>query len=158
MTDGFIPVHGERSGFLRLELPLARAFALLTPEGERAWVEGWDPEYLHPLTRPDPPAAGTVFRTRHGGEETLWLVISFDPAAGRVDYARVTPGSRIGTVGVRARATGERSTEAEITYRMTSLSAEGNQKLLEMTPEGFLAMLQRWEAAIRAATAAGAAG
>lgn len=152
MGDAFVPVHLERSGLLRLDLPLARAFALLTPEGERLWVEGWDPEYLHPREPADPPPAGTVFRTRHGGEETLWLVLALDAATGAADYARVTPGSRMGTVSVRARATGE-STEAEISYRMTALSPEGTRKLLEMTPEGFRVMLGRWEAAIRAATA-----
>ena len=152
MADAFVPVHVERSGVLRLDLSLARVFRFLTPEGERLWIEGWQPEYLHPLTGPDPPSVGTVFRTRHGGEETLWLVLAFDAPAGAVDYARVTPGSRIGTVSVRARATGEGTTEAEITYRMTALSPGGNQKLQEMTAEGFLAMLSRWEAAIRAAS------
>jgi hypothetical protein len=152
MAEPFVPVHVERSGVLRLDLPLARAFALLTPEGERLWVEGWEPEYLHPQSRPDAPSAGAVFRTRHGGEETLWLVLAFDAAAGAVDYVRATPGSRVGTVSVRARATGEGATEAEITYRMTALSPEGNRKLQEMTPEAYLAMLGGWEAAIRAAT------
>lgn len=156
-AESFVPVHLERGGLLRLDLPLDRAFALLTPEGERLWVEGWEPEYLHPQARPDTPSAGTVFRTRHGGEETLWLVLAFDAAAGAVDYARLTPGSRVGTVSVRARATGEVSTEAEITYRMTALSPDGNRKLQEMTPEGFLAMLGRWDAAIRAATTGRAA-
>ena len=55
-------------------------------------------------------------------------------------------------MSVHARATGETSTEAEITYRMTALSPDGNERLQEMTPEGFRAMLGRWEAAIRAAT------
>jgi hypothetical protein len=151
VADPFVPVHAERSGTLQLELPLRQAFALLTPEGERLWVEGWEPEYLHPLHPPDPPPAGTVFRTRHGGEETLWLVVAFDAEAAAVDYVRVTPGSRIATVSVRARATGPGTTEAEVTYRMTALSLEGNQKLQEMTPEGFRTMLSRWEAAIRAA-------
>jgi hypothetical protein len=152
MGDRFVPVHVERSGVLRLNLPFAQALALLTPEGERLWVEGWEPEYLHPRQPANPPSAGTTFRTRHGGEETLWLVLAFDAAAGVVDYVRVTPGSRIGTVTVRARASGAGSSEAEITYRMTALSPEGNRKLQEMTPEGFLAMLDGWEAAIRAAT------
>ena len=79
-------------------------------------------------------------------------MLAFDAAAGTVDYARLTPGSRVGTVNVNARATGETSTEAEVTYRMTALSPNGNERLQEMTPEGFLAMLSRWEAAIRAAT------
>lgn len=150
--DAFVPAHVERTGFLRLRLAPDAAVALLTPEGERRWIEGWAPEYLHPRSGADPPATGTVFRTRHGGEETLWLVLGFDDAAGAVDYVRVTPGSRIGTVSVRTRSKGESTTEAEVTYRMTALSPEGNEKLSEMTPEGFEAMLRRWEAAIHAVT------
>ena len=152
-VESFVPVHLERSGLLRIDLPLDRAFALLTPEGERLWVEGWEPEYLHPLARPDAPSAGTVFRTRHGGEETLWLVLAFDCRGGR---RRLRP-PHAGIArrhGERARPGDRRgATEAEITYRMTALSPEGNRKLQEMTPEGFLAMLGRWEVAIRAATA-----
>jgi hypothetical protein len=158
MAEPFVPVHAERTGTLRLQLPLHQAFALLTPEGERLWVEGWQPEYLHPLRPLDPPPEGAVFRTRHGGEETLWLVAACDAEAASADYVRVTPGSRIGTVSVRARATGRETTEAEVTYRMTALSPDGNQNLQDMTPESFLAMLRRWEAAIRAATAGRAAG
>jgi hypothetical protein len=151
MADDLHCLHVERSGVLRLELPLARAWPFLTPEGERLWIDGWDPEYLHPRGRPDPPPPGTVFRTRHGGEETVWLVLAFDAAAGAADYVRLTPGSRVGTMSVRARATSEATTEAEVTYRLTALSGEGNRKLEEMTADGYDAMLRRWEAAIGAA-------
>ena len=151
MTDAFRSVHVERSGVLRLELPLARTFSFLSPEGERQWIDGWDPEYLNPPGRPHPPPPGTVFRTRHGGEETLWLVLAFDAAAGTADYVRVTAGSRVGTVSVRARDAGGGTTEAVVTYRLTALSPEGNRKLEEMTAEGYDSMLRRWEAAIRSA-------
>jgi hypothetical protein len=84
----FLPLHVERTGDLVLPLALDDAFPLFTPEGERAWVEGWTPEYLHPAH----PAgtAGTVFRTKHGGEETLWLVLECDPPAGVAAYGRFT--------------------------------------------------------------------
>jgi len=151
MADDFKSLHVERSGVLRLDLPLARAFPFLTPEGERRWIGGWDPEYLHPGGRPDPPPPGTVFRTRHGGEETVWLVTAFDAAAGAVDYVRLTPGSRVGTVSVRARAASEATTEAEVTYRLTAVAPDGNRKLEEMTADAYDAMLRRWEGAIAAA-------
>jgi len=95
--------------------------------------------------------SGTVFRTRHGGEETVWLVLACDAGAGASDFVRLTAGSRVGTVSVRARATGERTAEAEVTYRLTALSPEGNAKLEEMTPEAYASMLRRWEKDIEAA-------
>lgn len=142
--------HVERSGVLRLRLPATRAFPLFTPEGERAWVPGWEPEYLHPPSSPATPVAGTVFRTRHDGQETLWVVTAYDEGAG-VDYARLTPGSRVGSVHVRLRAAGDDACEVEITYRLTSLSADGDRALATMTPAAFDSMLRQWEAAVHEA-------
>jgi len=75
---------------------------------------------------------------------------AFDAGAGTADYVRVTPGSRMGTVSVRARAAGDGTTEAAITYRLTALSPEGNRKLEEMTPPAYDAMLRQWEVRIEA--------
>jgi [ribosomal protein S18]-alanine N-acetyltransferase len=146
----FVPLHVERTGVLRLQLPFARALALLTPEGERQWVKGWVPEYLHPQEPAPFPVPGTAFRTFHGGEETLWLVLAFDAARGASDYLRFTPASRIGTVSVRVRAAGENATEADVTYRTTALSTAGNRVLQELTADRYAAMLREWEVSIRA--------
>jgi len=78
-------------------------------------------------------------------------VLAFDAAAGAVDYVRVTPGSRLGTVSVRARDAGDGTTEAAVAYRLTALSPEGQRRLEEMTPEGYDAMLRQWEGRIEAA-------
>jgi len=40
--------HCERSHSFTVALPVAEAFRLFEPEGERRWAEGWDPRYLHP--------------------------------------------------------------------------------------------------------------
>src|SRR5919205_3128683 len=96
------PVRVSLSGDVRVGLPPAEAFDLFTPEGERRWAEGWEPAWVHPA--PGALAPGAVFRTAHGGEETVWLVVDADRASGRVRYARDTPGNRIGTVEVRCAA------------------------------------------------------
>ena len=81
------------------------------------------PRYLHPRDVPS-DAAGTVFRTIHNGEETEWLVLRYSPADGVAEYVRITPGSRMGLVTVRATERGG-GTDVEVTYRMTSLSDAG---------------------------------
>jgi hypothetical protein len=41
------------SGHIDVALPPPRAFTLFTPAGERAWAEGWDPQFpARPPTTP----------------------------------------------------------------------------------------------------------
>jgi hypothetical protein len=142
-------VHIVRTG--RFTLPLAPDAALpyFSPEGERAWVTGWEPVPHH---APDGDLArtGAVFSTAVGGELTLWLVLDFDRARHRARYARVTPGSRLGTVDVRLSAAAGEGTEIEVTYEMTSLSPEGAATLEAMSAEAFAASLAGWQREIRA--------
>jgi hypothetical protein len=144
--DDFTPVHVERTGMLHVGIPLADAFPLFSPEGERRWVAGWDPRYLHPRGVPS-DAPGTVFQTHHNNEETYWLVLRYSAREGIAEYVRVTPGSRMGTVIVRA-AERESATDVEVTYRLTSLSAAGTRTLEAITGESYAAMLREWEALI----------
>lgn len=57
----FAAAHVDRSGEFVLPLPLVEALPLFTPEGERACVPGWEPEYLHP---PEPSDAAGMVRVR----------------------------------------------------------------------------------------------
>jgi hypothetical protein len=135
--------HLERSGRVRVAAPFAKAFKFFTPDGERAWVPGWDPEYLHP--RDGTLVEGLTFRTRHQLDEvTLWLVSRCDEARGAIEYVRVTPGSRMGTVSVLCVTTGAVQTEASITYRLTALSEAGEAALDAFAAE-FSDMLATWE-------------
>ena len=147
-TAKFEAVHIERTATLSVPLPPDRALQLFTPEGERSWAPGWDPEYLY---RPGAePVAGTVFRTRHhGGDPATWCVQAYDPAALRVEYVHVLPGVRMGTIQVRCRPSGGSGTTAEVSYRLTGLSADGNQTLTEMTEAAFAGMIQGWGEHIR---------
>ena len=74
---------------------------------------------------------------------TLWLVARYAPGVS-IEYVRVTPESRLGTVTVQVTPAGWNATEAEITYRMTSLSAAG-ERLLETFAAEFPEMLAEWE-------------
>jgi hypothetical protein len=127
---------------------MALAFPLFTPEGERSWVPGWDPIYLHPLA---PSAeAGTVFITSHGGEDTHWLILHYDPARGVAEYARFALSSRAGTVRVACSSTDDGQTRVRVSYALTALTPAGNTTLAALTPDAYHAMLAEWEAAIRA--------
>ena len=89
--------------------------------------------------------AGAIFTTAHGGEDTLWMVLRFSPSEGVAEYARVTPGSRGGTVHVALEAVGRGRTQATVTYDLTSLSDAGDQVLAAFTESAYAAMLADWE-------------
>ena len=142
----FHPLHIDRTGEFTLPLPLRHAFPLFSPEGETAWVPGWEPLYLHP----DHPsnAHGTVFQTGHLGELTLWLVLRYDPEHAIAEYARFSPGSRIGLVQVQCEGDGPASTRVRVTYSLTALTQAGNTILASLSPDKYAAMLQDWRAEI----------
>ena len=128
-------------------------FIGFTPDGERLWVPGFDPEYLHPLSGEQGP--GAIFTTTHGGESTLWMVLRFSQDEGVAEYARVTPGSRRGIVRVALEATGPASSRARVSYDLTGLSEAGNGVLASMTEAAYVEMLADWQHRIADCLAAG---
>ncbi len=145
-------VHVEISGTIRIAAPPAAAFRFFTPDGERAYVAGWEPEYLHPAD--GTLREGLTFRTRHGGEETLWLVSHLaEPRA--ADYVRVTPGSRIGVVSVRLDPAAGSASDVTVTYRLTSLAPAGDAVVGEFA-RTFPEFLAGWERSINGLLAPGA--
>src|SRR4051794_34990220 len=138
-------MHIARSHSLVVEKPLAEAFLFFTPEGERAWAEGWDPKYRHPedgkLER------GLVFTTGGGAEFTIWTVIRLD-APNLVEYVRTTPGSRTGTVLVQCTALGDSRTRATVVYSLTSLTGEGEKVLKTLDDGAFQRFIESWEQSI----------
>jgi hypothetical protein len=134
------------------ELPLARAEALelFTPEGERAWAKGWEPRYLHPAD--GRAAAGMVFTTGHGAEETLWTMTRHEPELGMVEYLRVTPGSRMGSVRVQCSET-EAGAHVTVTYVLTALTPAGSETLRELDAAAYAIFIDSWRTAILASRA-----
>lgn len=140
--------HLERSHSIVLCGPVDRVFPLFTPIGETLWVEGWEPEFLHPQN--GETRQGMVFRTLHGDETTLWTCADWDPVGHRVRYVRVTPDSRFGFVGVACRQAIDGGTEATIAYTFTALNAAGRSYLSELTQDAFARMIETWKVRIDA--------
>jgi hypothetical protein len=141
-------VHIDRHATLHLPMPPAEAMPYFTPEGERAWVPGWDPVTIH-APGGSLCAAGAVFTTAADGEETLWLTLGVDLAAGVADYVRITPGNRLGTVHVRCAPEGD-GARIDVDYRLTALSEAGAAKLAAVTPEAFALTIAEWKTKIEA--------
>jgi hypothetical protein len=154
MTIDFTPAHETRSATIRLTAPPERAFEMFTPLGERAWAEGWDPEFLHPVD--GAAGEGSVFITRAGGRETIWTTIVHDPP-GRAAYSRVTPGFHAVIVAVRLRPSDAGGSLVDVSYAFTALTPAGNDAVAEMV-EGFAGWMAEWETSIERALAQRQAG
>jgi hypothetical protein len=107
------------SGGLTVALPPGEAFVLFTPRGEERWAEGWKPGFPAPAA--DDTTPGTVFETSVDGETTTWVVVERDQGR-RISYARLTPGSRAGTVTVELQGHPGGDSAVRVTYELTALS------------------------------------
>ena len=135
-------MHVERRHSIILAGPVDRVFPLFTPAGEKLWMAGWDPEFLHPAS--GETGDGMVFRTGEGDETTLWACVDFEPTAYRVRYVRVTPASRFGFVEVVCREMPNRCTKATVAYAFTALNQEGEKYLSGLTGDAFAALIDGW--------------
>ena len=149
-AGGFRAEHVVRSASFTLELPRSRAFEFFTPEGERAWAPGWEPCYLHPA---DGRAAEGMVFTTSATEETVWMMLRYAPAAGRVEYLRLTPGSRLGVVRVECTSLSPTRTQVSVSYELTALTEAGNAAIRALDDSAFANFIAGWPEAINRALA-----
>ncbi|WP_336206265.1 hypothetical protein [Nonomuraea sp. LPB2021202275-12-8] len=134
------------TGQVAVALPPHEALQLFTPRGEERWVRGWRPRF--PMQGADDAAPGTVFETDSHGERTIWVVVERQEGF-RISYARVTPGSRAGTVTVTVSDDTRGGATAQVTYELTALSPQGARELRGFA-DGYPDLLRSWEEAIAA--------
>jgi len=139
-------IHVERNGTVEIALPAEEAFLLLHPEGERRWVSGWEPTYVHP-TEPS-VGEGVVFQTTTGEGTATWVQTRFDPTGYSASYNYVVPHHRVTTVDVAVDPAGEVRNRARVTYRMTALSPEADE-CVQAFGDGFKEYVAGWGAAIQ---------
>ena len=154
MAEPFCAERAERSASFVLALPAREAFELFTPEGEKAWAEGWDPEYLHP--RDGRIEQGMVFRTGTHGEHAVWTVARLEPPS-LVEYVRCTPASRTAIVTVRCAPLGRHRCEVTVRYALTGLADPGNAWIRSMDERRYADFIRSWHAQIEAMLARGEA-
>jgi len=129
------------TGTIDIALPAKEAFELFTPSGERTWAHEWDP--IFPSPAGDETEPGTVFRTTHGGRETIWTVVHCDHGRS-IAYAVARPEERCGLVTVTCEPC-KTGTKATIGYDLTALRTESNPDLDRFAADypSFLAHWQR---------------
>jgi hypothetical protein len=96
------------------------------------------------------PAKGAVFTTsgKHGDE--IWVLTGHDTQNGLVSYLVVLPGYLVTEIEIHVQKQDENKSSAEVTYRRTALSAEGNHMVTAFS-ENADGHAAHWERAINEA-------
>lgn len=142
----------QASGEFELAIAAGTAIGYFTPEGERRWAPGWDPSYPAGDVSEKP---GTVFITRHGEIETVWVIEKIDRVQNTSAYSRVTVGHHAGTVRVRCQDQPSGGCRVIVEYDMTALAPDHAGVLDAYNDEHFEAMMEEWAARVTAAHGGG---
>jgi hypothetical protein len=138
----------ERTAELRFAHPVEAVFEMFTPEGERAWAEGWDPRPIHPAS--ETGVRDAVFATEHGGAHAVWFVTELDRANNVAGYVNFVSGERVSRVDVACDAEGADETRVLVRYVVTGLSESGNGYVRRFGAH-FDAFMADWQRSIVAA-------
>jgi hypothetical protein len=135
MDPSATPTRITVAGSFTLPCDVSTALLLFTPEGERAWVEGWSPTYLSGAT----DEVGAVWSTDAHSPTTWVTVVRTDR---HVAYARISDNGTAGLVDVRC-LPADGGTAVHVTYDMTATRTTGLPWLQHLRT-GFDGMLQGW--------------
>jgi hypothetical protein len=131
---------GERRcvkhGHFTLPCAPETAMELFTPEGERAWVPGWNPYFLSGAK----DEVGAVWTTNAHGTHVTWVTVVRD--ADHVRYSRVSENGTVGIVDVRCVADSD-GTRVHVGYDLTGTDRAGVAAVKSFA-EGYDEMLDEW--------------
>lgn len=133
-----------REGSFELEMSADNALQLFTPEGERAWVNGWDPKPLYPAQVGVAFQTNAVFRVDEGTEHSLWTIIEADLRARVAEYIYVVEGERVSRVRVEIQPLGVKQCLVRVHYVHTATSEKGLQFVASVTEDAFAQKMRDW--------------
>lgn len=142
-----------RSGGFDLACDANTAFPFFSPEGERGWVDGWDPQPVFPAAAEVAFASNAVFRLEMGGERSVWVVLDVDHQTHVAEYVYVVEGSRVPRVRVEVTAVAEQRCRVAVSYTITALSEAGNEYVRAFTEEAYAQKMLDWQRRVSAVLA-----
>ena len=131
-----------RSGSFELACSADTAFPLFSPEGEREWINGWDPQPVFPQEIAF--QRDTVFRQGNGDEEAIWTIVRADWQAHTAEYVRVAPASHAAHIVVSVEKLAAAECKVQVAYAIT-LFGEGGAILDAFSEEAYEAKMRNWQ-------------
>ena len=121
----------------------AQVFPLLCPVREADWIEDWSPSLV--ITTSGAAEKDCVFVTGAGADTAIWVITEHDPARGRIEFIRTTPGMAVTRISIAVAEAGADRCTAVVTYQHTALGGAGEAAVAASTPEHFLSFMRGWE-------------
>ncbi|HXZ12753.1 MAG TPA: hypothetical protein VEG64_10195 [Candidatus Sulfotelmatobacter sp.] len=134
-----------REGSFELNTTAEKALPFFTPEGERAWAEGWDPKPIYPAQKDVAFETNAVFRLGHGEHESIWTILKADPEKHVAEYVYVVLGERVSRVRVVVEPLAANRCRVRVRYVHTALSEGGMQVISAMTEEAYAQKMLDWQ-------------
>jgi hypothetical protein len=131
-----------RSGDFALPCSASEAFPFFSPEGERSWVPGWNPQPLFPDAIAF--ARDTVFRQGEGDERAIWTIVDVDAQSHRAEYVRVAPDSHTAHIVVKVEPRNSDTSRVIVRYVLTVFGV--SSALLDAFSEtAFSQRMRNWQ-------------
>jgi hypothetical protein len=139
-----------REGSFELQTTADKALKFFTPEGERAWVKGWDPKPVYPPQAGVPFQANAVFRVDEGTELSLWTIVEANLQGHVAEYLYIVEGERVSRVRVEIQPTGVKQCRVQVQYVHTAISEKGLRFVASVTEEAFAEKMRDWQRMVSA--------
>ena len=137
--------HAESNITFDLPAAASTVLPLFGPVREGEWAPDWNPQFVYPAEKKQ--TAGAVFTTRQHDSDLVWMLITYDEAALRVEYVIIWPGMCATRLDIALKPLDARSSRASVTYRRTSLSEHGDEYVRNFA-EHFPSQREHWQQAV----------
>jgi hypothetical protein len=138
----------SRSGSFDLPCSADTAFPFFSPEGERAWVHGWNPQPIFPGSIVF--ARDTVFRQGEGPEEVVWTILEADWTTHTAEYVRIAAASHAAHIVVKIEATDDQRSRVTVSYTVTSFGDGASAPFEGFSKDAYAAKMCDWQRSISA--------
>ena len=140
-----------REGAFDLHMDADKALPFFTPEGERTWVDGWDPKPVYPVQKGVAFQANAVFRLDGDGGQSIWTILEANVKDHVAEYVYVVEGERLSRVRVQIEPLTESHCRVHVRYVHTAISEKGLHFVATVTEAAYVQKMKDWQRMVSAA-------
>lgn len=140
-----------REGEFELNMDSDKALPFFTPEGERIWVNGWDPKPVYPPQKDVAFQANAVFRLDGHGDQSIWTILEANLKDHIAEYVYVVEDERVSRVRVQIEPLTGNRCKVHVRYVHTAISEKGLRFIASVTEAAYVQKMLDWQRMVSAA-------